>query len=97
MRGEGYVTIQASLISSQLGHFEGGAAPCRMNSRPLPALGSYTGAAYRASVRWPQDGDYSRDSGERDELRLAELGRAAVHMYIMSHIFLEKLEVRFEP
>ena len=40
-----------------------------------------------------QDGDYSWDSGERDEQRLAELGRAAVHMYIMSHIFLEKLEV----
>ena len=40
------------------------------------------------------DGDFSKDSGERDEARLAELGRAAVHMYILAHIFLEKLQVR---
>ena len=40
-----------------------------------------------------QDGDYSWEGGERDEARLAELGRAAVHMFIMAHIFTERLEV----
>ena len=39
-----------------------------------------------------QEGDdASRDSGERDERRLAELGRAAVQTYVVAHIFLEKL------
>ena len=38
-----------------------------------------------------ENDDASRDSGERDERRLAELGRAAVQTYVVAHIFLEKL------
>ena len=37
------------------------------------------------------------DSVQRDERRLALLGRRAVEMYVMSHIFLDKLAVRPLP
>lgn len=40
--------------------------------------------------------DYSRDYVERDERRLADLGRRAVEMYAISHIFSE-LQVAFFP
>jgi hypothetical protein len=44
-----------------------------------------------------QDGeDYSKDYVERDERRLADLGRRAVEMYIISQIFSE-LEVGPPP
>jgi hypothetical protein len=35
-----------------------------------------------------------RDALERDEKRLAELGRRTVEMYALAHIFTERLEVR---
>jgi hypothetical protein len=35
-----------------------------------------------------------RDALERDERRLAELGRRVVEMYALAHIFTEQLEVR---
>jgi hypothetical protein len=35
-----------------------------------------------------------RDALERDEKRLAELGRRTVEMYALGHIFTERLEVR---
>lgn len=39
---------------------------------------------------WCQDvDDYSKDYVERDEQRLADLGRRAVEMYAVSHIFAE--------
>lgn len=34
-----------------------------------------------------------RDALERDEKRLAELGRRTVEMYALAHIFTERLEV----
>jgi hypothetical protein len=39
------------------------------------------------------DGDFRRDSMERDEKRLAELGRKTVEMYAIVHIFNSCLEV----
>ena len=48
------------------------------------------------TLRSGQDGDdYRRDSIERDEKRLAELGRRTVEMYVICHIFTEKLEVAY--
>jgi hypothetical protein len=35
-----------------------------------------------------------RDALERDERRLAELGRRTVEMHALAHIFTEQLEVR---
>lgn len=35
-----------------------------------------------------------RDALERDEKRLAELGRRTVEMYAIAHVFTERLEVR---
>ena len=47
------------------------------------------------ALRSGQEGDeYRRDSIERDEKRLAELGRKTVEMFVISHIFSEKIEVR---
>lgn len=39
------------------------------------------------------EAEAASDSMQRDERRLAELGRRAVEMYVMSHIFLEKIAV----
>ncbi len=48
------------------------------------------------TLRSGQDGDdYRRDSIERDEKRLAELGRRTVEMFVISHIFCEKLEIAY--
>ncbi|GLI59106.1 hypothetical protein VaNZ11_000937 [Volvox africanus] len=48
------------------------------------------------TLRSGQDGDdYRRDSIERDEKRLAELGRKTVEMFVISHIFCEKLEIAY--
>jgi hypothetical protein len=44
-------------------------------------------------LRSGQEDDYRRDSIERDEKRLAELGRKTVEMYVISHIITEKMEV----
>ena len=38
--------------------------------------------------------DYSRDSLERDERRLLDLGRRAVEMYAAAHIATTHMEVR---
>lgn len=38
-----------------------------------------------------------RDALERDEKRLAELGRKTVEMYALAHIFTERVEVRGLP
>jgi hypothetical protein len=40
------------------------------------------------------DTDSRRDGVERDEKRLAELGRRTVEMYALAHMFTERLEVR---
>ena len=40
-----------------------------------------------------EDGDTRRDTIERDEKRLAELGRKTIEMYVISHIFTDCLEV----
>ncbi|GFR46380.1 hypothetical protein Agub_g7962 [Astrephomene gubernaculifera] len=48
------------------------------------------------TLRSGQDGDdYRRDSIERDEKRLAELGRKTIEMFVIAHIFCEKLEVAY--
>ncbi|PNW74497.1 hypothetical protein CHLRE_12g494000v5 [Chlamydomonas reinhardtii] len=48
------------------------------------------------TLRSGQDGDdYRRDSIERDEKRLAELGRKTIEMFVISHLFCEKLEVAY--
>jgi len=44
-------------------------------------------------LRSGQEDDYRRDSIERDEKRLAELGRKTVEMYVISQIITEKMEV----
>lgn len=41
------------------------------------------------------EAEAASDSMQRDERRLAELGRRAVEMYVMSHIFLEKIAAAF--
>jgi hypothetical protein len=45
------------------------------------------------SLRTGQDDDYRRDTIERDEKRLAELGRKTVEMFVISQVFTERLEV----
>lgn len=39
------------------------------------------------------DDDYGKDSVDRDERRLAELGRRTVEMFVLSHVYTESLEV----
>eukprot|EP00218_Dolichomastix_sp_CCMP3274_P002882 CAMPEP_0170164286 /NCGR_PEP_ID=MMETSP0033_2-20121228/78028_1 /TAXON_ID=195969 /ORGANISM="Dolichomastix tenuilepis, Strain CCMP3274" /LENGTH=978 /DNA_ID=CAMNT_0010401929 /DNA_START=87 /DNA_END=3023 /DNA_ORIENTATION=- len=39
--------------------------------------------------------DYCRDAVERDEWRLAELGRRTVEMYVIVHLFLNRVEVAY--
>jgi len=41
------------------------------------------------------DEDYGKDSVDRDERRLADLGRRSVEMYVLSHIFVKNLEVAY--
>jgi len=41
----------------------------------------------------PETDDYNRDFIERDEKRLADLGRKTVEMYVIAHIIAD-LEVR---
>ena len=43
----------------------------------------------------PETDDYNRDFIERDERRLADLGRKTVEMYVIAHIIAD-LEVRSE-
>lgn len=58
----------------------------------IPAFKDDKGADTLA-VRNAQDSDdYSKDFVERDERRLAELGRRTVEMFALAHIFSE-LEV----
>lgn len=45
------------------------------------------------ALRSGQEHDCRRDSIERDEKRLAELGRKTVEMFVISHICADKLEV----
>ena len=39
--------------------------------------------------------DFGGDAAERDERRLAELGRRTVEMYALHHLFVTKVEVAF--
>ncbi|KAK8368223.1 hypothetical protein V6Z12_A01G026200 [Gossypium hirsutum] len=41
-------------------------------------------------------GDFNKDSIERDERRLTELGRRTVEIFILSHIFSYKIEVAYQ-
>lgn len=41
------------------------------------------------------DDDYGKDSVDRDERRLAELGRWTVEMFVLSHVYTESLEVAY--
>jgi len=47
------------------------------------------------ALRSGQEDDYRRDTIERDEKRLAELGRKTVEMYVIAHVFAEKLEIAY--
>ncbi len=47
------------------------------------------------ALRSGQEDDYRRDSIERDEKRLAELGRKTVEMFVISHIITEKMEIAY--
>jgi hypothetical protein len=38
--------------------------------------------------------DYAKDSIEKDESRLAELGRRTVEIFTVAHMFAERLEAR---
>lgn len=40
--------------------------------------------------------DYGKDSLERDERRLAELGRQAIEMFVLSHLYINRIEVAFK-
>merc|ERR1719313_3027784 len=40
--------------------------------------------------------DYGKDSVERDERRLAELGRQAIEMFVLSHLYINRIEVAFK-
>lgn len=50
-------------------------------------------AADGSAMRSGQEDDSVKDTIERDERRLAELGKRTVEMYAISHIFTEHLEV----
>jgi hypothetical protein len=39
--------------------------------------------------------DFGADAVERDERRLAELGRRTIEMYVLSHLFVNRVEVAF--
>merc|ERR1712176_163085 len=41
-------------------------------------------------------GEYGKDSVERDERRLAELGRQAIEMFVLSHLYINRIEVAFK-
>jgi hypothetical protein len=45
------------------------------------------------TLRSGQEDDYRRDSIERDEKRLAELGRKTVEMFAIGYIITERMEV----
>jgi hypothetical protein len=63
---------------------------CRVWLQMLPVgadgLGLRSGCDEMSELR--------RDALERDEKRLAELGRRTVEMYALAHVFTESLEVR---
>ena len=40
--------------------------------------------------------DYGKDSLERDERRLAELGKQAIEMFVLSHLYTNRIEVAFK-
>jgi len=40
--------------------------------------------------------EYGKDSVERDERRLAELGRQAIEMFVLSHLYINRIEVAFK-
>lgn len=52
------------------------------------------GLALRSGIESGPEGEARRDSVDRDEKRLGELGRKTVEMLAIAHIFCEKLEVR---
>ena len=56
------------------------------------ALGA-DGLALRSGIESGPEGEARRDSVDRDERRLGELGRKTVEMLAIAHIFCEKLEV----
>jgi hypothetical protein len=60
--------------------------------QPLP-LGA-EGLSLRGSGGGDELCELRRDALERDEKRLAELGRRTVEMHALAHIFTEQLEVR---
>ena len=41
------------------------------------------------------DDEFGRDSVERDEQWLAELGRRTVEMFVLSHLFSNRMEVAY--
>ncbi|KAM3755989.1 hypothetical protein ACB098_02G078900 [Castanea mollissima] len=40
--------------------------------------------------------DFNKDSIERDERRLTELGRRTVEIFVLAHIFSNKIEVAYQ-
>lgn len=66
-------------------------SPSSPTSHPLQVLMPNDGLALRSG----HDGDdCRRDSIERDEKRLAELGRRTIEMFVISHFFNDQLKVR---
>ncbi|CAD7695139.1 unnamed protein product [Ostreobium quekettii] len=61
----------------------------------IPICGRDEKAADGSAMRSGQEDESVKDTIERDELRLAELGRRTVEMYAISHIFAEHLEVAY--
>jgi hypothetical protein len=54
------------------------------------------GLALRSGAESGPEGEARRDSVDRDERRLGELGRKTVEMLAIAHIFCERLEVGLE-
>lgn len=62
-------------------------------SRGCQALQPNDGLTLRSGQEG--DADYRRDSLERDERRLAELGRRTLEVFVVAHVFCDKLEIAY--
>ncbi|GMH40925.1 hypothetical protein BSKO_08829 [Bryopsis sp. KO-2023] len=67
----------------------------RAANETIPPCGRDEKAADGSAMRSGQDDESVKDTIERDERRLAELGKRTVEMYVISHIFTEHLEVAY--
>lgn len=66
----------------------------RMSGELIPAASDgLKPAGDGLAIRSGQDSEARRDTIEQDDRRLSELGRRTVEMFVVVHIFTEKLEV----